>query len=185
MALILLSEMMKQNRQYFTFTVCCLDSIFKLALRVPSVKSWFVTSGKEYRWLETWLQENYYPPAGNLARTALFKSARQIQVPYISTKSNADNIEWLRKLMRGALGEKSGEWDSDDDFSQAEIKVKQKFDTRDMTGRWVTGEVIASLGELILLQIEGATERATKWMDVESELLYPGNSKVQRVMYTN
>lgn len=42
----------------------------------------------------------------------------------------------------------------------------------------MTCEVIASLGELVLLQTEGVAERTTKWVDVENELLYPGNSKV-------
>lgn len=128
--LLQFNETMKQSRQYFAFTVSCLDCLLNLAMRNPSVKSWIAVNAKEYRWLETWLQENYYPPAGTNPRSQLFKSNRQATIPFLASKSNADNLEKLRRALRGGLGDKSAEWDSDDDFSLTEVKVKQKFDTR-------------------------------------------------------
>jgi ubiquitin C-terminal hydrolase len=128
--LSLFNDVMKLNQQFYTFTVTSLECLFKLALRVPAVTNWYLANSKELRWLETWLQENYYPPAGTNPRTTLFKTPQLGQVPYIATRSNADNIEWLRRLFRGTLGDRSKEWDSDDDFSQTEVKLKQKFDIR-------------------------------------------------------
>lgn len=124
-----LSEMMKLNRQYYKFTEACLDNILRLAIRVPSVKRWFVTNTKEFRWLEVWLQDNYYPPTGAPgSRTVMYKSTQGSYTVSSTPKSNADKVEYLKRLFKGSLPDKSIEWDSDDDFSVQEVRVRQRFD---------------------------------------------------------
>jgi hypothetical protein len=125
-----INEMMKQNRQFYKFTEACIDSILRLATRVPSVRLWFVSNGKEFRWLNVWLTENFYPPTGAPgSKTVMYKSSQWSVTAGANPRSNSDKVEYIRRLFIGSLGDRSTEWDSDDDYSQREVRVKQRFDT--------------------------------------------------------
>jgi ubiquitin C-terminal hydrolase len=124
-----INEMMKQNRQFYKFTEVCIDSILRLATRVPSVRVWFV-SNREFRWLDAWLTENFYPPTGAPgSKTVMHKSLQWSYTAVANPRSNSDKVEYIRRLFKGSLGDRSTEWDSDDDYSQQEVRVKQRFDT--------------------------------------------------------
>jgi len=177
-----LNEVMKQNRQYYKFTEACLEALLRMATRIHCVRFWFTDNSKEFRWLEVWLQENLYPPSGvQGSRTVMYKSSQWSAVTPANPKSNADKVDFLKRLFKGTLGDRSTDWDSDDDFSQQEVRVKQRFDILDHTlTQWVRAEVVVSMGELLMMNYESNGERLTKWEDLESEYMYPEGYKSLR-----
>jgi ubiquitin carboxyl-terminal hydrolase 9/24 len=166
----------KASIKYYHNMIECIDWLLKTTALYPSVRRWVVANANDLRWLESYLTQHMYPPAGTTVGT----STRTASNVHPSVKSNAPKLDALKKLLRGTSAEPTIAWDSDDDLSSVDLQVGSKLDAKDPTGnRWVAATVVESTGELLLLKYDQWTDKCNKWVEKSSEDLSPLGTKTK------
>jgi ubiquitin carboxyl-terminal hydrolase 9/24 len=126
-----LLKVMKENNKYYKATETCIDYIFRFALKFSIIKDWIAKKNSEFKWLDQWLRDNQYPPSTytqTRSNVVMYKGKNSGWTSKSPVRSNADRLDFLRKLMKGQVQPRREEWDSDEDLPDECRDIGSKVD---------------------------------------------------------
>lgn len=154
LALKSFNEIMKENKNYYRATETCIDYLFKIITRITPVKEWILRKMKDIKWIDTWLKDNQYPMAGRTNITLYKPRSQNWNNSGYQPKGNLDRIEFMKKIAKGSIPDRSLDWDSDFEVDEEALQEGNKIDAIDSAGRWSRATIMQSIGELVFLKLD-------------------------------